>query len=219
MHPSLQPSPSGAQPDTIPDAASGTASDAALRQIHLALIDDDVEFRGAVIAAIQHCTDIRLTAIAASCAEGTLLLEQAPADVLLVGASLPDGAGLGLIRQAARRWPGCAILAGTTLGDRADLLDCIEAGAAGYLPKDSGPLQMLEEIRNAGSGGSSINPLIAHRLLVRARRGDPALSSYEAQALGLIAHGFTAGEAARRMQVSRHAVLSCVRRIYARLVP
>ncbi|WDZ96670.1 response regulator transcription factor [Herbaspirillum sp. WKF16] len=213
MHQPLQPLPPGAQPDTASDVAIGAIP----RQIHLALIDDDAEFRGAVIAAVQHSNDTRLVAIAASGAEGALLLQQAPADVLLVGASLPYGAGLTLIRQAARRWPGCAIMAGTTLGDRADLLACIEAGAAGYLSKDSSPLQMLEEIRSVGSGGGSINPLIAHRLLVRARRGEPVLSSYEAQALELIAHGFTAGEAARRMQVTRHAVLACVRRIYARL--
>lgn len=196
---------------------SGAAADTALRQLHLALVDDDAEFRAAVIAAVQLSTDIRVTAIAAGCAEGLLLLQQAPADVLLVASALPDGDGVDLIREAARLWPGCAVMVGATLGEREDLLECIEAGALGYLTKDSSPLQMADEIRCLGSGGSSINPLIAHRLLARAKRRTPVLSSYEVQALELLAHGFTADETARRMLVSRKTVLVFVRRIYARL--
>lgn len=188
-----------------------------LQRIHLMLVDDDAEFRGAVMAALQCCTDITPVAAAASRADGLALLSRAPADVMLVAPALPDGSGLEVIRAAVRRWPGCAVMVATALGDRADLLDCIEAGAAGYLPKDSAPGHILDEIRGLSNGGGSINPLIAHRILMRSRRGEPALSTYEAQALELIARGFTADEAARRMEVSRHTVLSFVRSVYARM--
>lgn len=191
------------------------------QHIHLALIEEDAEFRGAVISAFQHSPSIRITGVAATRADGLQLLEQAPADVLLVALSFPDGAGIELIRSASRLWPGCGIMVSTAFGDQPKLLECIEAGAVGYLLKDDVPSFMLEEIRNVSSGGGSINPLIARRLLTRfgglAMHAGAALSARETHILDLITKGFTADEVARQTQMSRHTILSFIRRIYARL--
>jgi DNA-binding NarL/FixJ family response regulator len=194
--------------------------------IHVALIEDDVNFQNAFIEALNGSSDLRLVAVATCRAEGLALLQAAPADVLVVDLGLPDGSGIDVIRAAAKLWPGCAVMVSTTFGDEMHVMQSLEAGAAGYLLKDSSPTSMVNEIRDLNSGGSPISPLIARQVLTRFRAGlrppreaDEAvtLSERERETLNLITRGFSAKEIAALMQVSQHTVQTYVRRIYSKL--
>ncbi|WP_411883184.1 response regulator [Polaromonas sp. YR568] len=204
--------------------------------IHVALVEDDVHFQNAIVTAISASPDIRLMSLASTRAQGLQSLEKAPADVLLVDLGLPDGSGIDVIRAAHTLWPTCAVMVCTAFGDEAHVLQSIEAGASGYLLKDSEPENMLHEIRSLHGGGSPISPLIARQILMRFRAapspapaavpaaapaqpgGEQAmLSSREKEVLELITKGFTADEIARLMQVSQHTVQTYVRRIYSKL--
>ena len=201
--------------------------------IHVVLVEDDVNFQDALIAAIETAPDIALRAMASSRAQGLRLLEQTPADVLLVDLGLPDGSGIDVIRAAHERWPTCNIMVCTTFGDEMHVLQSIEAGAAGYLLKDSAPQNMVNEIRSLHGGGSPISPQIARKILTRFRQpvpsgailGEPrepakprvALSDKEQEVLECITKGFTSREIAALMSVSNHTVITFVRRIYAKL--
>ena len=206
-------------------------------QIHVALVEDDVHFQNAIVTAIAASPDIRLMSLASTRAQGLQSLHSAPADVLLVDLGLPDGSGIDVIRAAHEQWPTCAVMVCTAFGDEAHVLQSIEAGASGYLLKDSEPENMLHEIRSLHSGGSPISPLIARQILMRFRAApsaaapaappsvnpaptggeQAALSSREKEVLELITKGFTADEIARLMQVSQHTVQTYVRRIYSKL--
>ena len=207
-------------------------SDASL--IRVALVEDDVHFRDAFSAAIQAAADMVLAVVATTRAEGMKALDQPAADVLLVDLGLPDGSGIDVIRAAQVRWPACHAMVTTTFGDESHVIQSIEAGAAGYLLKDSEPARIIEEIRSLNAGGSPISPLIARQVLLRFRQKEavppatapaaaPAdtrqrfLSAREQEVLELITKGFTYDEIARLMGVSRHTVLTFVRRIYAKL--
>jgi DNA-binding NarL/FixJ family response regulator len=203
--------------------------------IHVALVEDDVHFQNAIVTAIAASPDIRLMSLASTRAQGLQSLQSAPADVLLVDLGLPDGSGIDVIRAAHAQWPTCAVMVCTAFGDEAHVLQSIEAGASGYLLKDSEPENMLHEIRSLHGGGSPISPLIARQILMRFRAAPPvvaatptaapvqaaheqaALSSREKEVLELITKGFTADEIARLMQVSQHTVQTYVRRIYSKL--
>lgn len=206
--------------------------------IHVALVEDDVHFQNAIVTAIAASPDIRLMSLASTRAQGLQSLQSAPADVLLVDLGLPDGSGIDVIRAAHTQWPTCAVMVCTAFGDEAHVLQSIEAGASGYLLKDSEPDNMLHEIRSLHGGGSPISPLIARQILMRFRAAPAAaavtpvtptatpapaageqavLSSREKEVLELITKGFTADEIARLMQVSQHTVQTYVRRIYSKL--
>lgn len=204
--------------------------------IHVALVEDDVHFQNAIVAAIAASPDIRLMSLASTRAQGLQSLQSAPADVLLVDLGLPDGSGIDVIRAAHTQWPTCAVMVCTAFGDEAHVLQSIEAGASGYLLKDSDPENMLHEIRSLHGGGSPISPLIARQILMRFRAAPPmvpaaaptaatiqaaneraVLSSREKEVLELITKGFTTDEIARLMQVSQHTVQTYVRRIYSKL--
>ncbi|MBS4097492.1 MAG: response regulator transcription factor [Sulfuricella sp.] len=201
--------------------------------IRVALVEDDVHFSNAFTAALEAAPDMKLASASATLAQALQALEQPPADVLVVDLGLPDGSGIEAIRAAHERWPGCAIMVSTTFADESHVLRSIEAGASGYLLKDSVPKKLTEEIRSLHGGGSPISPLIARQVLMRFRQGgvptpaparqrgdgdSPAvLSEREQQTLEFIARGFTYDEISGLMAVSRYTVMTFVRRIYTKL--
>lgn len=201
--------------------------------IRVALVEDDVNFQHALLMAIEAASDMALLGMASTRAQGLRMLEQASADVLLVDLGLPDGSGIDVIREAHERWPTCNIMVCTTFGDEAHVLQSIEAGAAGYLLKDSAPENMVAEIRSLHAGGSPISPQIARQILNRFRGSShssetvvercdsakprAALSDKEREVLEYITKGFTTREIAVLMSVSNHTVITFVRRIYAKL--
>jgi DNA-binding NarL/FixJ family response regulator len=193
----------------------------AAARIRIVLVEDDARFRAAFVAAIQAGDDLLLQAEAASLQEGLALLSGAPADVLLVDLGLPDGSGVDLIKAARSAWPTCDVMVISVFGDEAHVLMSIEAGAVGYLLKDSAPDRFVEQIRSLRAGGSPISPLIARRVLARLRPAtnsvETSLSTRETEVLNYITKGFSYDDIVRLMQISRPTVLTYVRRIYAKL--
>lgn len=198
--------------------------------IRVAMVEDDPDFSDALSKAVQSAPDMLMAGQAATLAAGLALLDGPPAGVLLVDLGLPDGSGIEIIRAAARKWPGCGIMVSTTFGDETHVMRSIEAGAAGYLLKDSSPARMVGEIRSLVDGGSPISPIIARQVLAHFRHRtssaavpEPSmdeaqpLSVREKEVLELITKGYTANEIAGLMQLSPFTVRSFVRRIYSKL--
>lgn len=203
----------------------------ALAPIRVMVVEDDDSFRTAFLAAVQAAPDTVLVGAATLRVEALAMLQGPQADVLLVDIGLPDGSGIDVIYAALKAWPNCGVMVTTTFADELHVMQCIEAGAVGYLLKDSSPHNIVEEIRNLHQGGSPISPLIARRVLQRLRPdalAQPAkpelkapdsatLSTRETEVLQWVAKGFSYEEIGQRMTVSRHTVLTFVRRIYAKL--
>lgn len=201
--------------------------------VRVAVVEDDMHFQQAFAEAIEAAPDLHLAGVAGTRNAGLALLDGPAVDVLLVDLGLPDGSGIDVIRAALDRWPACGVMVSTTFGDETHVMQSIEAGAAGYLIKDSTPGRIIEEIRNMASGGSPISPMIARQVLQRFRqhaggtaaavpapppvREQVTLSAREQEVLNYITKGFTSEEIAGLMQVSRHTVQTFVRRIYAKL--
>ncbi|AXL50490.1 DNA-binding response regulator [Paraburkholderia caffeinilytica] len=227
------PSPHAAANQSVPHEQGALS-------IRVAIVEDDPGFLGTLSQAVSAAPDMCLTGIAGSRAEGLALLEGPPADVLLVDLGLPDGSGIDVIQATARQWTACNIMVSTSFTDEAHVVRSIEAGAAGYLLKDSPPARIVDEIRSVAGGGSPISPIIARQILARFRQGDtaspradtaahagveseppaaasPLLSARETEVLVLITKGFTAQEIAKLMQLSHFTVRTFVRRIYGKL--
>lgn len=221
-----------------PKVAVSTTSPALLAPpIRVALIDDDAHFSAAFAQALASAPDMRAAGAAATLRDGLALLQRAsPADILVVDLGLPDGSGIDAIRAARAAWPHCEIMVATVFGDEAHVMRSIEAGATGYLLKDSSAADIVRELRSLHLGGSPMSPLIARHVLTRLRApasdtvtppppppASPpgttpaALSPREYQVLNDITRGFSHDEIAQRLAVSRHTLLTYVRRIYVKL--
>jgi DNA-binding NarL/FixJ family response regulator len=198
--------------------------------LKVALVEDDAAFQQAFRTALAAAPDLAMMGVAATAAEARAMLGEPPCDVLVVDLGLPDGSGVDIIGEAHTRWPGCAIMVATTFADERHVIASIEAGASGYLLKDSPLPTIAEDIRVLHAGGSPISPRIARQVLMRFRpdekpaeeaeaekSGVPSLSEREKETLQLITRGFSFEEIAELMGVSRNTVLTFVRRIYAKL--
>lgn len=203
--------------------------------LKVVLVEDDAAFQEAFRTALAGAPDLAMVGLAATVAEARALLAGPPVDVLVVDLGLPDGSGVDVIGEAHARWPGCAIMVATTFADERHVIASIEAGASGYLLKDSPLPTIAEDIRVLHGGGSPISPRIARQVLMRFRPDErpptdgeadaetaaksaiPSLSEREKETLQLITRGFSFEEIAELMGVSRNTVLTFVRRIYAKL--
>jgi len=149
-----------------PAAASGWQG--AGHRIRVGVVEDEPEEREAFAEHITAQPDMQLVLVATNRAEALALLPLHAVDVLLVDLGLPDGSGLDVIVAARARWPDCNVLVSTIFGDEAHVLPSIEAGATGYLLKDSSAPGLVDEIRSVHAGGSPISPMVARKILARA---------------------------------------------------
>lgn len=200
------------------------------QEIKLALVEDNPQMSQSLTDAVEKESRVVLTGVAYTFQQGLELLNHAPADVLLIDLGLPDGNGINLIKSARSLWPNCAIMVFTVFGDEENILNCIKAGANGYLLKDCPPDQVIQEIFSLHAGGSPISPMVARLILkmipknianeaVTALRSpnDIELSSRETEVLQLMTKGFNYVEVAKKLEVSPHTVRTFVRRIYTKL--
>jgi DNA-binding NarL/FixJ family response regulator len=193
------------------------------------IVEDEPEFVRAYCEAITREADFRLVGAVPTLAAALALLEQAVPDVLVVDLGLPDGNGAELIRRASKRRPDCDALVVTVFGDDRHVIDAIEAGATGYLLKDSPPGELVRCIRELRAGGAPISPSIARRLLARLRAPERAagpgeagaaaglLTERETEILRLVAKGLSFTDVGAALSISEHTVVAHVKKIYRKL--
>ena len=159
--------------------------------------------------------------VAGEAANGREAVDRAAAlrpDVVLMDLRMPVLDGVSAIKLLAEKGIGARVLVLTTFDTDSDVVPAIEAGATGYLLKDSPPDELLRGVRAAARGEAVLSPSVATRLLGQVRR--PArepLSQRELEVLSLVAAGTTNREAAARLFISEATVKTHLLHIYAKL--
>jgi DNA-binding NarL/FixJ family response regulator len=206
-----------------------------MQALQVLVVEDDASSLSFFAQSIQQDSRLVLAGQASSVEEARRWLDDdhPPLDVLLIDIGLPDGSGIEVMRYALQREPQCEALVITMFGDDENILACIEAGALGYIHKDSGSEDVAEVIVEMKRGGSPMSPMIARRVLARmngnpersrsisasatAPDGVPTLSRREQEVLELIARGFSYGEIARLKGIGVSTVQTHVKNLYAKL--
>ncbi len=194
--------------------------------MRVAIVEDDPLLRDALGRMVELVDGFDLDGSGGSLAEGLELLRRSP-DVLLLDLGLPDGTGLDLIAEASRTASECRVLVLTVFADVRTVVRAIEAGADGYLLKESDVDQVADAIRTVIDGGAPISPAVASHILARVRRPTgPArktattqlgLTARETEILQELASGYSVKEVAHRHGISRHTVGDHVKAIYRKL--
>ncbi len=198
------------------------------------IVEDEQATQKHFAAAISADARTRLVGKASTAREAIARLPAASPDVLLVDLGLPDVHGTEVIRFAARTLPECDIMVITVFGDERNVLTSIEAGATGYVLKDSENAALLDQIMELRAGGAPMSPGVARLVLSRMRvrhvtkaaetrrseRGEAAhepLTSRETEVLLLLSRGYTYAEVAERLDISVHTVTSHIKNSYRKL--
>ncbi|MEV4104328.1 response regulator transcription factor [Nonomuraea sp. NPDC049649] len=138
-------------------------------------------------------------------------------DVILMDLRMPVMDGVAAIKELARLGIGARVLVLTTYDTDRDVLPAIEAGATGYLLKDTRREDLVAAVRTAARGESVLSPSVATRLVGQVRTPADPLSARELEVLELIAQGTTNREVAARLFISEATVKSHLLHIYAKL--
>jgi DNA-binding NarL/FixJ family response regulator len=162
--------------------------------------------------------DFEVVGEAANGAEGVVRAELLRPDVVLMDLRMPGMDGVTAIRRLAERGVPARVLVLTTYDTDSDVLPAIEAGATGYLLKDSPREELFRAVRAAARGEAVLSPSVATRLLgqVRTPAREP-LSQRELDVLGMVARGATNRDAAGRLFISEATVKTHLLHIYAKL--
>ncbi|HSH08012.1 MAG TPA: response regulator transcription factor [Burkholderiales bacterium] len=188
--------------------------------VRIALVEDDDEARGRLVASIRSDPSLELVGEYRNGGEALTGLDAGAPDVFLVDLGLPDMSGLDVVRQLAEQHPACEILVVSIFGDEQSVISALEAGAHGYLLKGALEHDIAEDIRHLRSGGSPLSPVIARQVLKRLVPAKPEYSQLtprEGEILNAIARGFSYAETGALLHLSVQTVHTHLKNIYKKL--
>jgi DNA-binding NarL/FixJ family response regulator len=186
--------------------------------IRLLIADDHPVVRDGLSGMFSGDDGFEVVGEAANGAQAVTLACALEPDVLLMDLRMPEMDGVAAIAELARRKVAARVLVLTTYDTDSDVVRAVEAGATGYLLKDSPRGDLLRAVRAAARGEAALSPSVATRLLgqVRAPAQEP-LSQRELEVLELVARGATNREAAAKLFISEATVKTHLLHIYAKL--
>jgi DNA-binding NarL/FixJ family response regulator len=154
------------------------------------------------------------------------LIERRRPDVVVMDLSMPGMSGVETTRELRARFPAIAVLVVTVSAAEGDVLDALEAGAAGYLLKDSGADEIVRALLAALDGDTPLSPRVA-RLIVDRTRGTRSadgsaetvqqLSERELEVLLLLGEGLGNNEIALRLYLSPTTVKRHISAVFEKL--
>jgi len=190
------------------------------------VVEDHHLFREGVCDLLrEHGVDV--VAAAATAGDAIGLAAETKPEVALMDLNLPDSTGIDATMRLRIVSPLTRVLILTVSASEADITSALQAGACGYLLKDSPPEEIVAATLAAAAGHSFLSPRVAALLLDRLRESStapelpddliPTLSDRELEVLSLIAAGKENNEIAEHLVISQHTVKNHVSGILVKL--
>jgi DNA-binding NarL/FixJ family response regulator len=183
--------------------------------IRVLMADDHPVVRTGIRAMIAHESDMLVVAEAADGAEAVSLYEQHKPDVVLMDLRMPRQNGVASIRAIVAGDSAARIVALTSYEGDADIYRALDAGACGYLVKDTLGVEVVGAVRSAAAGRRVIPPSVASRLAEFVPRVD--LTPRELEVLQLAAKGLRNRDIARVIGRTQETVKVHLKHVMAKL--
>jgi len=191
--------------------------------IRILIADDHVIVREGIRTLIGSEPGLLVVGEAANGLEAVEQTRALRPDVVLMDLVMPLKNGIEAIAEITRENPDVGILVITSFSEEDMVFPAIQAGALGYLLKDSSPEQLLQAIQDVHRGLSSLHPSIALKLIRELKRptilppAEQPLTARELAVLRLVAQGLTNPEIADRLTISEWTVRTHIRNILGKL--
>jgi DNA-binding NarL/FixJ family response regulator len=195
--------------------------------IRVALVDDQAIVRTGLARILSPADGFD---VVAECGDGRQALDDLPAlepDVVLMDIRMPVLDGIAATAGLREATDAIAVLVLTTFGEDEVLWGALEAGAAGFVLKDSSAEDLIAAVRAVANGAAWFDPAVAPRILEHYRRrvapaGRQAarlelLSEREREVLKLVAQGATNGEIAATLYLAEATVKTHIGSIFGKL--
>ncbi|PXW35238.1 UNVERIFIED_CONTAM: LuxR family two component transcriptional regulator [Williamsia faeni] len=181
-------------------------------------VDDHPVVREGLRGMLEAEPDLEVVGDTGSGAEAVELADHLRPDVVLMDLRMPGTDGVAATVAIKARAPEINIVVLTTYDSDADILRAIEAGAEGYLLKDTSREILADAIRSASRGETVLAPTVASRLVQRSRAASrPALTEREVGVLDCVARGLTNADIGVALHISEATVKTHLIRVFNKL--
>lgn len=181
--------------------------------IRILLADDHPPLRAGLAAILNSQPDFKVVAEAGSGRE--VMESKEAADVYILDLRMPDGDGIQTIKALIARDPAAKVMVLTTYDNEEDIFRALEAGARGYLLKDTTREEIITAVRQIHGGERYLPQAVAARLADRLIR--PSLTPRELDVLRLVSRGRTNKEMASAMFISEETVKTHMKSLFQKL--
>ncbi|MBZ0104216.1 MAG: response regulator transcription factor [Sulfuricella denitrificans] len=201
-----------------------------MNPIRVLIVDDHTLFRSGIKLLLQRQKDFEVVGEAGDGLEGVKRAMSLKPDVVLLDLHMPGISGREAVRLISEDAPGTRVLMLTVSEDAEDLVDCLRAGAAGYLLKNIDTDYLVNAIQSVARGESIISPLMTGKLVEGLRTQPKAegpvplveadrekLTPREREIITLLARGASNKEMARVLNVAESTVKIHVQSILKKL--
>lgn len=186
--------------------------------IRILIVDDHPVVRDGLRGMFAGEADFEVVGDAANGREAVTRSQTFDPDVVLMDLRMPEVDGVAAIRALAERGSRAHVLVLTTYDTDRDVLAAIDAGATGYLLKDTPRDELFRAVRAAARGEAVLAPSVATQLVGRVRDPQPGgLTPREREILRLVADGASNQQAAQRLFISEATVKTHLLHTYEKL--
>lgn len=193
--------------------------------IRILIVDDHAVVRIGLRTVLSNANGFRVVGEAGTVAESISLAVQARPDVVLMDVRLPDGSGVEACRRIKADNPDMRVVMLTSYQDEEAIVGAVMAGASGYLLKQADAERLIQAIRDAAAGESSLDPRAAGTLLTQFRELSAkqaeaelaGLTDRERRMLALIAEGYTNRAIGEVLHLSEKTVRNHVSQLLRKL--
>ena len=194
----------------------------AAKTLKVLVVDDHDIVRKGLTTLISRQQDLSVAGEAGTAAEAVAKANELAPDVVVLDIRLPDASGIEACREIRSQNSNIKVLMLTSYSDEEAVMGSIMAGASGYLLKEIRSQEIVEAIRQVGSGRSLLDPAVTAGVLARIRRGKDIdkldqLTNQEQRILDLVAQGKTNKEISQEVNLSDKTVKNYVSNILGKL--
>lgn len=214
--------PKKSQPAPVPSGAVRPPKES--MSIAVSIVEDNPQVRSSLAKLIDGTPGFRCVSRHGSAEDALVEIPKIKPDVTLMDINLPGINGVECVRRLKPQLPGTQIIMLTVYQNTEHIFNALQAGATGYMLKQTPPAELLAAIKEVFAGGSPMSSHIARKIVQSFQQPAPAsvatgasLSPREAEVLDLLAKGFLYKEIADQMKVSYATVHTHIRHIYEKL--
>ncbi|WP_084419780.1 response regulator [Henriciella litoralis] len=195
--------------------------------VRVGILEDNFSMRAHFSKIVARSEKLSLAFAAETLLEARQMYQVHPSDICLVDLQLPDGSGMDFVADLQETKKTKALIL-TVLGDKVSVLAALQAGAQGYLLKDTPPSQIEQAIESVMSGDNPISPQAATHLLTLLKttaEAEPLLpvatestiTPREKDILVMFSRGLSYQETADVLEIKLNTVREYTKSIYRKL--
>jgi NarL family two-component system response regulator LiaR len=193
--------------------------------IRILVVDDHIVVRRGLVAMLETEPGMQIVGEASNGAEAVEQARKLVPNVVLMDLVMPIMDGIEATRQIKQEMPSVNILVLTSFSTNDKVIPSLNAGAIGYLLKDSTPADLVRAIQQVAQGEGALPTAVTRQILAQIQSpiasseqsAEEELTDRETEVLKLMAHGYSNAEIARLMVVSNPTVHTHVSRILSKL--